>query len=148
MKIIFLEIRGVLLHATSHMIARLNQKDAVAYAPSVEALNYIINNTKAQIVITSSWREAGLENLQNKFKEWEVVTTSFDRTPTGRGKGNSILKWMSMDGVGEPESFVIIDSSSKEYGRMLLPFLIETDGDKGGLNMEQAKKAVEMLNGK
>ena len=69
MRVIFLEVEGVLIPPVVKMVARLMQKPIVAFKPSIDALNLIIKETKAELVIHNV---TGVNNIatQTKLKEW------------------------------------------------------------------------------
>lgn len=142
MRVIFLEVEGFLMPPVVKMVARLMQKPIVAFKPSIDALNLIIKETKAELVIHNV---TGVNNIatQTKLKEWGLNTTIFDRPPISKGKGDGIIKWMAI--AGEPESFVILDYDSRGYGNMLRPYLIIADPETGGLNEKLAHKAISIL---
>lgn len=145
MKIIFLEVHGTLLLPICHGVSRLLQKPLVAFKPAVEALNLIVRETGAEFVVFSGTDGGIIANLQTKFGDWGLTRTSFDRVPNASNKGHSVLKWMGI--AGEPESFVILESKAKEYGRMLSPYLIVADKE-AGLTEAMANKAIKILNQK
>jgi hypothetical protein len=128
------------------MVSRLLQKPVVAFKPSIDALNLIIGETGAELVITSPNDKAVSMVTQTKLREWGLCTTTFDRIPSATGKGHGILKWMAI--AGEPESFVILDCENKEYGKMLKPYLVTVNPHAGGISEELAKKAIEVLKGR
>jgi len=142
-RVIFLEVEGVLMLPVCKMVSRLLQKPVVAFKPSIEALNEIISETGAELVITSANDKAVSFVTQTKMKEWGLCTTTFDRVPEATGKGHGILKWMAI--AGEPESFVILDCEDKEYGSMLKPYLIVSDSEHHGMTEEMARRAIGIL---
>jgi hypothetical protein len=142
-RVIFLEVEGVIMPPVVKMVARLLQKPIVAFKPSIDALNLILSETKAELVITDSGDKEYNQATQTKLREWGVRTTTFGRLPIIKGKGNGIIKWMSM--AGEPESFVIIDCDEKRWGNMLRPYVIIADPESGGLTEALAKKAIGIL---
>lgn len=145
MKIIFLETEGVLMLPVCSMTARLLQKPVVAFKPCVDALNLIVQETGAELVLTCESRKAHDSISQTVLADWGVNIVTFDRIPTiGKNKGTGILKYMSMS--GEPESFVIIDKTDDGYGKMLRQYLIVADPEKG-LTDEMARRAIGILKG-
>jgi len=145
MKIIFLEVHGTLLLPICHGVSRLLQKPLVGFKPSVENLNFIVRGTGAELVVLSGPDNNLIDNLQTKFGDWGLTKTSFDRVPIADKKGHAIIKWMAI--AGEPESFVILESKAKDYGRMLWPYLIVADKE-AGITEAMAKKAIKILNQK
>ena len=82
MKIVFLEIEGVLVNRSSRNTARLLQADSVAFLPCVRALNLVTDTTGAKIVITAEWRSMGLGWLKPKLKDWGITGEVVDVTPS------------------------------------------------------------------
>lgn len=144
MRVIFLEIDGVLMLPICKNVSSLLQKPIVAFKPSIDSLNLIIQETGAELVIAGSNEKDNSTVTQTRLKEWGLVTTTFGRHPVSKGKGNGIIKWMSI--AGEPESFVIIDCDRKKYGNLLCPYVIIADPENGGLTEALAKKAIRILN--
>ena len=144
MRVIFLEVEGVLMLPICRNVSRLLQKPIVAFKPSIDSLNLIISETGAELIIAGANEKQ--ENLvtQTKLKEWGLSTTTFGRHPVLKGKGHGIIKWMSI--AGEPESFVIIDTDKKKYGNLLRPYVIIADPKAGGLTEALAHKAIRILN--
>ena len=146
MKLVFLEVHGVLLMPICENVARLLQEPVKAFKPAVDALNFITRNTGAKIVITSAWRNAGIWVLENKFKEWGVEGKIIDGTPIGLGKSDEINKYLVWATV--PESYVVIDCERIEDTNYadLSKHLVVTDPKEGGLTEDLAQRAVEILN--
>ena len=139
MKIIFLEIHGVLLMPVCEGVSRLLQREIVGFKPSIDALNLIVRETGGELVLIGKDEMIGA-----KFKEWGIENYHFDRPPITKGKGNGIIKYMAM--AGEPDGFVILDSNMKdEYKSILAPHLIICDKERG-LTEALAKKAISILN--
>lgn len=143
MRVIFLEVEGVLMLPICKNVSRLLQKPIVAFKPSIDSLNLIIQETGAELVIAGSNEKDNNTVTQTRLKEWGLSTTNFGRHPVLKGKGNGIIKWMSI--AGEPESFVIIDCDRKKYGNLLRPYVIIADPEAGGLTEALAHKAIRIL---
>ena len=148
MKIVFLEVHGVLMMPICENVARLLQEPVKAFKPAVDALNFITRTTGAKIVITSAWRNAGIWVLEDKFKEWGVEGKIIDGTPIGLGKSDEINKYLVWSTV--PESYVVIDCEHIEDTNYaaLSKHLVVTDPKEGGLTEFLGKRAVEILNRK
>ena len=122
-----------------HGVSRLLQKPIVGFKPSIDALNLIVRETKAELVLIGKDEMIGA-----KFKDWGIENYHFDRPPISKGKGHGILKYMAM--AGEPDGFVIIESDIKgEYQGILAPHLVICNKERG-LTEALAKKAIGILN--
>ena len=153
MKIIFLDIDGVLNHHKTRTITRDGWCFVEDYM--VQNLALIIRNTNAKIVLSSTWRidwnqedesRNGLcfEDLRNKFHEYGIDI--MDKTgPTRHTRGQEIEEWLAnWDWNKEPiEHFVIIDDMAD-----IAPFqanFIQTDPSKG-LTFFKAQEIINFLN--
>lgn len=146
MKTIFLEIDGVIIHETCHIVARVLQKELTAYKRSVDALNMVVAETKAQVIVTSARRAMGLGLLTDCYRKWGVQAP-IDVTPTAPTKLDGVRKWLEKCtewGFSKPDSFVIIDFEDV-YGQEFAERLIITNANDGGLNEEEANRAIEIL---
>lgn len=111
--IIFLDIDGVLVS-----YARLKDRHPIDgehdfVHESVEALNHLIKELDADIVISSSWRIGkSIEMLQEILdlrgvKGKVVGKTRYSFSQIDGGRGQEIREWMEENGM--PETFLIID---------------------------------------
>lgn len=97
MKIIFLDIDGVLNHQNwfSRRHKEVNQNDVVSHYPfyefdpeSVEQLNRIINETGAKVVVSSTWRLGRtITQLQEILDRVGFIGEVIDKTPNFHAKG-------------------------------------------------------------
>ena len=146
MKLIFLEIHGVLMLPVCESVARLLQKPINAFQPAVDALNKITDATGAQIVVTSAWRNSGHSLMETKFKEWGVKGKVLDITPIGAGKEEEISRYLIW--ATTPESYVVIDTV--EIGNTgyaaLSNFAVKIGDTDRGLTEEEAQIAIAILN--
>lgn len=155
MKLIFLDIDGVLNNHESLRFER-TRVDGCHYSFSaphpncIEALNFIIAATDAQIVVSSTWRGLGLKLLREIFTAWGVNGKVVGRTPdlarqhgslwNAPERGAEIQEWLSAHaGAG---SFVILDDGD-DMGQ-LRHRLVQTDFEQG-LTMSDAKRAIQMF---
>ena len=152
MKIIFLDIDGVLNHA-DFLYDRADRAEAGEHLhpdgaidpECVEHLNAIIEATGAKVVVSSTWRLfRSCEKLQwcldQKGFSGEVIgkTTSEDMET----RGLQIDQWVRGHEVG---SFVILDDDLDVYPHA--DRHVKTDFMHGGLQGEHAERAIEMLGG-
>ena len=170
MKIIFLDIDGVLNHhqyfkerfetrKQDKLDGNLTKKseidrEAEEIDPkSVENLNELIENTGAKVVISSTWRlSKGIEELQAILEKRGFVGEIIGKTPIGCGccqRGNEIHKWLAdnRDIVGEDgNDYVILDDDSDMLYWQRNNF-VNVD-QYVGLTPKQVYKATRFLTGK
>jgi hypothetical protein len=120
----------------------------------VAALNRITMATGAVIIVSSTWRLAGLMFCREKFREWGVEAPVIDVTAklhnqhgqitVAQPRGLEIAKWLEDNAeYREVESFVIIDDDGDMEPNM--DRLVLCAGHVG-LTMADAEKAVAILN--
>lgn len=158
MKVIFLDIDGVLNHEKHYMwlmetdeptpLQRVHPYSE--FNPeSCKILNRIIDETNAKIVLSSTWRLDGIQYMNNIFKHVGIFHKLYGITPslahkydTTLCRGKEIDKWLSEH--PEVTKYVIIDDDT-DMEEHQLPFFIKTDPYKDGLNNEVANKVIEIL---
>ena len=155
-RIIFLDIDGVLNHHGYFRTAKdKNERDPID-PENVKALNKIIENTGAKVVISSTWRmfydhKAIQRLLDAKGFEGEVIGETPDiytEYKFNAPRGCEIDLWIknNMESPYSYRRYVIIDDDSD----MLLQHkdhLILTDFTGGGLTENAAYRATRMLQG-
>jgi hypothetical protein len=153
-KIIFLDIDGVLI--TPNQV-----RPNLANPYCVDALNWLVKESGAALVVTSHWRIRGYGYVRDMFRNWRIEAEIFAMTPMmsnleegykdlymSAGKGAEILTWLNEchnHYLGRVEQFVILDDERGEMGN-LLPFLVQTHWESG-LTMIDAKRALGRLTG-
>ncbi len=117
-------------------------------------LAYIIEQTGAKIVISSSWRHSGLQFMQDMWKErglpGEVIdiTPSFHRTndhmpfKERAERGHEIKDWLTRH--PEVESYVILDDDDDMLPEQEARFV--RTNERYGITFDDAKKCIEILN--
>ena len=154
MKIIFLDIDGVLNSETYEASRNEDCGDGYIDLSRVKLLADIVNTTGAKIVLTSSLRIEWEKDSERCDKDGKYINQCFDRyglsimdkTPyfslfTERRK--EILSWIS-NHRSEVESFVILDDKNYGWGELSGRVVI-TDPLSYGLEEEHVQKAVELL---
>ena len=159
-KVIFLDIDGVLNSEASCARNRAEHPDMLWIdnpAPEhIKFLNRIIEQTGAEVVISSTWRKgcSGLY-MERLLEAYGFRGHVLGSTPNlGDYRGNEIQAWinrrnngrdwsMSMNGPDEVESFVILDDDSDMLH--LKPYLVQTDSQVG-LTGDHAEHAIRILN--
>jgi len=157
MKIIFLDIDGV-LNSGDNLISLsvLKEEDSDQYGQlfddrCVRYLKWIIQETDACIVISSSWRLAGFQRMKDLWRDRNLPGRILDTTPRSftnkEGeresydcRGEEIKAWL--DGHNY-DKFVIIDDDS-DILEDQLPNFVKTN-TRIGLNYESSKKVIDIL---
>jgi hypothetical protein len=135
MKVIFLDIDGVLN----------SKQDRFSWDIETDIhfirLKRIVEETKAQVVLSSSWRmgNSGRDIVHKRLQQFGM--DFIDVTPifSGQHRGREIADWLSRH---EVESFVILD----DEGDMdeLVDHLVKTDMNVG-LQDNDVDKAISLL---
>jgi hypothetical protein len=150
MKIIFLDIDGVLNSHKTFDNSKRKQKDYVwketddIDPDNVAQLNRILNITNAFIVISSSWRNGrSVELLKTIAQKVRIDSTRIiDKTPTlTRDRGDEIKLWLKKN--RQVKKFVILDDDS-DMGS-LKKHLVQTDPSIG-LSEQIADIVIKKLN--
>jgi hypothetical protein len=143
MKLIFLDIDGVMNHRT-HFV-RSRQHQGQEFSPlAVRNLREIIKATGAKIVLSSTWRK-GLtaKGLKELFAWYDLDEYILGKTPVlnDQIRGLEIQEYIkgSFQGI---ESFVILDDDA-DMGE-LLPYLVQTSNTHG-LTDEKREEAIKIL---
>ena len=167
-KLLFLDIDGV-LNPTHYMNAlykmwkasfneiKSHDKYGQLFFPqNVEALKHIIDNTGAKLVISSTWRMAGMSEMIELWKyrnlpgeiigitpnEVEVVDLKLAEYYDNVCRGLEIKTWMKLhDYKGK---YIIIDDTPDMLEEQMGVFVC-TNGFVG-LTMKDAETAIDILN--
>ena len=106
MKVIFLDFDGVL----TTKLTRFSFGDPIC----VRELNRITTMTDADIVVSSTWRFAGLRSVREDMFNWGVAKVPIDITPRllddGKSRGEEIQQWL-VENFGVTR-FVILDDDT------------------------------------
>lgn len=144
MKVIFLDVDGVLITRDS-----CRRGFATVEPTCVAALNTLIAQTSADIVVSSCWR-IGREVIELRdllLQNWGVKGKIIDRTPHMGDvtRGCEIQTWLTKrkEHRDDVESFVIIDDDADMDH--LIPHLVRTEFVRG-FTQRHIPKAVEILN--
>lgn len=152
-KILFLDFDGVLVtnryqdeQIDSGGVLRDNY-GAVFDPVCVENLRRIIDNTDADIVVTSTWKmERGLDGIMWMWADRHLPGNILDVTPDidPIHRGNEIQAWIER--WGEECRYAIIDDCPilDFFREEQLPFLFKVD-ERTGLDEETSKKIIEHL---
>jgi len=173
MKLLFLDIDGVLnSHYSLDELIKIDAPEILYNAPfqeHVKWLNFIIEQTNAQVVISSTWRQ------NNNFYLHMILALAgykydiFGHTPRMRGveRGDEIkmfIEWISEDGISQYKETYIeyfnFNRDNKDINFNVDSFVVlDDDTDMSavrdnfvlvnnylGLNEENAKLAISILN--
>ena len=147
MKIIFLDFDGVLKNGRSFRVLK-----SCAAPECVRHLNFIVAQTDASIVVSSTWREIGLTKCRDLLSGWGVKALALDATPILRKmvnglhiaemRGAEIQSWLDQS-KDHPESFVILDDDDEMLH--LKKYHVKTEFETG-LTLADAHRAIAVLN--
>ena len=164
MKVVFLDIDGVLNTGWWYtQMDRNTPKDkyGYAFAPNAVAnLKKIIDETGADIVISSSWKSFGLSELEEMWKDRGLPGKLIGITPNSVSdemllyadldhmelfsiRGMEIKEWLSKNGK-RVSNYVIIDDINN-----MLPeqksYFVQTNPEIG-INNKDTERAISILN--
>ena len=153
MKIIFLDFDGVMDTAYyAHILEKEgcsgNDEFVAVFDPNcVECLKEIIDNTGAEIVVTSSWKSLmTYRDLLNMWEQRGLPGYVIDMTPSSsecRCRGDEIDAWLKE--CKEDCQYVILDDiDESNFNEHQLPKLIVVN-PYHGLDKEAAERAIELL---
>ena len=121
---------------------------------AVNMLKYIIEETGAKIVISSTWRHSGLKVMQEMWKFRELPGEVVGVTPHFRDhldrnlpfkeraeRGHEVAHYVKENNI---TNFVIFDDDS-DFLPEQEPRFIQTN-ERYGITFEDATKAIEILN--
>lgn len=147
-KIIFLDIDGVL-----NLIPQGRDEFGACFHPHlVENFKRVIEATGAEIVISSTWRMNGLQELQRMWEMRDLPGKVIDVTPVfNTDRGEEIAEWLRQNQVS---NYCIIDDDSDMLPEQMNRF-VKTSGNQDhedcvdigyGLTKICADKVIEILN--
>ena len=157
-KLIFLDVDGVLnSHSTEDVVDGYIGIDD----KKVKLLKEIVDETDANIVLVSSWKQwwfkediskdiqdAFANHLDKKLKEagLTIFDKTMDKNSTRRGHG--IIRYidgLSKDGI-IVDKYVILDDETWDYSQEhIANHLVQTSFYKNGLEKKHVRKAIEKL---
>lgn len=134
-RILFLDIDGVLNSA--EWFLRMN-RDALSREPihnmldpeCVRRLNGLLEKSRAQVVVSSSWRILhSVSEIEAALKTVGFVGSIIGSTPKYLGcRGAEIAKWLWVEGRAESDIAILDDDSDMAH---LTPFLVRTSWSIG-----------------
>lgn len=150
LRVIFLDIDGVLSHFKSHW--NIDPK-------KVALLEEVLKATGAKIVVSSSWRAGcrdGKDFVDKMFTSWRSQVSSLKRDSLfiesiidvtdhhGSARGDEIQRWLDAH-EDEVETYVILDDDNDMLEEQLFNF-VQTDGWYG-MSDRTVALATQILNG-
>lgn len=153
MKVIFLDIDGVLNTEAYRENPDVDYFDAPVSEIHMCLLEYLVKQTDAKIVLSSTWREYWDNNetqsdlfgvyINRLFEKYGLEI--FNKTPELRDRDDEITEWLRLH-EGQIENYVIIDDFDFEWSEENEKHLIKTK-DETGLDEETVVRAIRVLNG-
>ena len=140
MKIIFLDIDGVLNNIASlcyhvHIDPNL-----------VRTLQDVVEQTEAKIVLSSSWRVFGQDNVEFMLSRLGLHAERLPPTPRlGGFRGDEVKAWLDQyqEYYGVTHYVIVDDGSDFLYDQK--EYLVQTDS-RHGLLRDHGHKMIELLN--
>ena len=159
-KIIFLDIDGVLSPRWWDSDKQSDNYGCLFDAKAVANLGKIIEETGAEIVVSSSWKLMGFQALQDMWKDRKLPGEIIDITPNYISdelllkensanvdylfeRGSEIRGWLLLHG-DDVSRYVIIDDMDDILPEQQFHF-VQTDPEVGITN-DDVKKVVHLLN--
>ncbi|MEK6733378.1 MAG: HAD domain-containing protein [Candidatus Omnitrophota bacterium] len=154
LKVIFLDIDGV-LNSYNYMDvlylkgerSTAEEKSTPALDPqAVENLRIIVERTGAKIVVTSNWRNKGLQWIQELWKQNRLPGNVIDITPQRRNRVFEIRRWLKSKHV---ENYVVLDDDFTDIEVRMIGVAHFVDiHPKYGLREDDVRNAAKLLNSK
>ena len=147
-KILFLDIDGVLNTERQHWHCQMNgvaPVDRFGYAfdsKAAENLATILEETGAEIVISSSWKFLGLQTLQKMWQDRSLPGTIVDITPDGESKGWEIDEWL-INHNGQISGYAIIDDENVMQPEQQ-QYFVQTN-PQFGITKKDVEKVINFL---
>ena len=147
-KVLFLDIDGVLNTDRQHWHCQMNGVTPVdefgyEFGPNaVNNLTTILEETSAEIVISSSWKFLGLQTLQKMWKDRNLPGTIIDITPDGDNKGWKIYEWL-LKHEGQVSGYAIIDDENDMQSEQQGHF-VQTN-PHFGITLKDAERVITIL---
>ena len=148
MKIIFLDIDGVLNSDNYYRNVDRNVKDWARFDPkAVKFIKKLVDDFAAKIVISSTWRFGAVQLLKNELEKSELIKYLHKDWKTPQlyppSKGKETKSWL--DQHPEVTEYVILDDDESILEEQISRF-VKTDL-KNGMQEEHYNLAKEILSG-
>jgi len=147
--LVYLDIDGVMVPANSWKRPEILEDGFPKFSPmAIKALNRIISNSSADIVLTTSHKSKYSLNVwENIFKRRNINYNKISKLPENKNYLNrkaELLKWFTPEHIND--NFIIIDDdkSLNTLPYFLKERLIQTNGGIG-LTDYLADEAIDMI---
>lgn len=154
MKIVFLDFDGVMdTEYYDHILSEdgkpISDRYGLLFDPEcVKDLKYIIDNTGADIVVSSTWKDfMSYKDILDMWEDRNLPGFVTDVTPTlpyGHERGDEIDAWLN-ECQTECRYVIIDDLHAYHFNEHQIPRLLVVN-PFCGLDENTAERAVEMLN--
>lgn len=157
MKIIFLDIDGVLATSSCYGRGKHNKWDAYMFdSKCVAILNFIIQETGAEIILTSDWRnEYSLAEMREIFAHNGVIKGPIGYTPNSKtytamnlekGRVDEIKMWNNLHNFKKDIKWVAIDdlNMSEDFKSNFVHCPNENEGIKRTGIKEKILEAINL----
>lgn len=143
MKVIFLDIDGVLNSSEYFERTKDNKLSRIELdIKCLKILKEVIDETKAYIVVTSSWRLLkGFENTKKYLKEFGIDIHDVTKSIYGN-RGEEIREYLNNYNI---DKFVILDDEIFPDFNELKNYLVKTSFYNGGLKEEHKNMLIKKL---
>lgn len=147
-KVLFLDIDGVLntdrqqWHCQMNCITPIDEFGYEFDHKAVDNLATILEETGAEIVISSSWKFLGLQTLQKMWEDRKLPGTILDITSDGKSKGWEIDEWL-MECESQVNRYAIIDDENDILPKQLNHF-VQTNS-QFGITCKDAERDITIL---
>ena len=147
-KVLFWDIDGVLNTDRQHWHCQMNgitPVDEFGYEfdhKAVDNLATILEETGAEIVISSSWKFLGLQTLQRMWEDRKLPGTILDITSDGKSKGWEIDEWL-MECESQVNRYAIIDDENDMLTKQQKHF-VQTNS-QFGITCKDAERVITIL---
>lgn len=147
-KVLFLDIDGVLntdrqqWHCQMNCITPIDEFGYEFDHKAVDNLATILEETGAEIVISSSWKFLGLQTLQKMWEDRKLPGTILDITSDGKSKGWEIDEWL-MGCESQVNRYAIIDDENDILPKQLNHF-VQTNS-QFGITCKDAERVITIL---
>jgi len=157
MKIFFLDLDGVICTSSCYGRGKDNKWDAYMFGPKcVSVLNYIIQETGCEIILSSDWRHLyTLQEIREIFVHNGVIKGPIGYTPRSKsytgdnlegGRADEIKDWLKAHAWKDDIKWVAVDDLNMD--EHLFPNFVLCPRESEGIGQNGVKeKIIKILNG-